>query len=316
MRIEYHRTLIADRVRNAAFKAALARLIEPGRTVVADIGAGTGLIGLMAARLGAREVYLYETAEVAGVAAEVLKRNKVRNCHLMPCHSTEMVDPPRVDLVVSETLGNYALEEDIVETLNDAQARHLKPGGRIVPRGITQWVAPVVSERIHRELCVWDETGPALGLALDLAVAKSLTFNNAYVRALEPGELLDRGRSAKAWDEIDLTRRAKAARRGEAGWKLTRPSHVYGFAAWWVADLADGVALSTGPEAPRTHWDQLYFPLETPLDAAAGETIAVSLGSKSSRKSGTHLSWTATRSSASGRQLERRAHDLDKGYLP
>ena len=72
MRIEYHRTLIADRVRNTALFAALQQVIVKGRTVVADIGAGTGLIGLMAARLGAKDVHLYELAEVAGVAAEIL----------------------------------------------------------------------------------------------------------------------------------------------------------------------------------------------------------------------------------------------------
>ena len=72
MRIEYHRTLIADRVRNQAFHDALARVIRRGETTVADIGAGTGLIGLMAAKLGAREVILYETAEVAGVAAATI----------------------------------------------------------------------------------------------------------------------------------------------------------------------------------------------------------------------------------------------------
>ena len=43
MRIEYHRTLVADRVRNAAFHAALKAVITPGETVVADVGAGTGL---------------------------------------------------------------------------------------------------------------------------------------------------------------------------------------------------------------------------------------------------------------------------------
>ena len=60
---------------------------------------------------------------MAGVAAEILKANRARNCHLFPCHSTEMDDPPRVDVVVSETLGNYAFEEHIAETLNDARRR-------------------------------------------------------------------------------------------------------------------------------------------------------------------------------------------------
>ena len=75
MRIEYHRTLIADRVRNAAFEAALRAVIKKGVTTVADIGTGTGLLALMAVKLGAREVFLYEAAEVAGVAAKVLKAN-------------------------------------------------------------------------------------------------------------------------------------------------------------------------------------------------------------------------------------------------
>src|SRR5262249_14139657 len=117
MRIEYHRTLVADKARNAAFHAALAGVIRPGETVVAAIGAGTGLLGLMAAQLGAREVFLYESAAVGGLAADILKRNGVRNCLLLPCRSTEMERPPRVDVVVSETLGNYPLEEDIVATM-------------------------------------------------------------------------------------------------------------------------------------------------------------------------------------------------------
>src|SRR5262245_20485926 len=120
MRIEYHRKLIADRIRNDAFRREIARFIHKRVTTVADIGAGTGLIGLTADDTIAREVFLYETGEVARVAAAVLKKNRARICHLMPCHSAEMVDPPRVDVVVSETLGNYALEENIVATLADA----------------------------------------------------------------------------------------------------------------------------------------------------------------------------------------------------
>ncbi len=87
----------------------------------------------MAVKLGAREVFLYEAAEVAGVAAKVLKANGARNCHLIPCHSTEMVDPPQVDVVVSETLGNYALEEHIIETLADAQEALPQAGRRADP---------------------------------------------------------------------------------------------------------------------------------------------------------------------------------------
>lgn len=316
MRIEYHRTLIADRARNRAFRDALAGVIEKGKTTVADIGAGTGLIGLMAARLGAREVYLYETAEVAAVAAEMLKRNRVRNCHLMPFNSMEAADPPRVDVVVSETLGNYAFEEDIIATMNDARARHLKPGGVMIPSRIRQFVAPVTSPRFHDELIGWDGAGVDLGLAIDFSVAREMSLNNVYVRRIGAGDLLDGGRSAIRWDEVDLTRECSGQRKGEARWAIAKPATIHGFAVWWEADLGCGVSISTAPEAPPTHWEQLYFPLLSPIAAKAGEALSVALKSRSSPEAGTHLAWKASHLDASGKAVARQSLDLDKGYLP
>ncbi len=310
MRIEYHRTLIADRVRNEAFGRALAAVIKKGETTVADIGAGTGLLALMAARLGAREVFLYEAAEVAGVAAKALKANGARNCHLFPCHSTEMVDPPKVDVVISETLGNYAFEEHIIETLNDARARFLKPGGTLIPRRLQQFVAPVIGDRIHRELSAWDETG------FDLSAAKAMSLNNIYVRTIPARDLLDGGDSAVAWDAIDFATDSRPNRKGEASWRLKSSATIYGFATWWTAELAPGISLSTAPGAPRTHWEQLYFPLLAPLEAKSGETVGIALRSRTSQEAGTHVAWTATRRDGKGREVARQTLNLDKGFLP
>jgi protein arginine N-methyltransferase 1 len=312
MRIEYHRTLIADQVRNEAFFAALKAVIVPGKSVVADIGAGTGLLGLMASKLGAKDVFLFETAEVAGVAAAVLKANKAKRCHLIPCHSTEFQDKLSVDVIVSETLGNYAPEENIIATLADARQRFLKPGGKVIPDGIIQYVAPVVTPRIDTELRAWERVGHGL----DLSVAQTMSLNNAYVRALQPAEILDGCRSAMVWDEIDLTSETKSKRRGEAEWRLARPSKIYGFATWWKAELVPGIGFSTGPLSPRTHWEQLYFPLLAPMDAGASDVIGIDLRSSSSEEAGTHLAWTALHKSATSKILARQALDLDKGYLP
>lgn len=312
MRIEYHRTLIADKVRNAAFYQALAQVIVPGKTIVADIGAGTGLLGLMASKLGAKQVYLYETAAVAGVAAQILKFNKAKNCQLFACHSIEFQDPPKVDVVVSETLGNYALEENIIATLADARARHLKPGGVLLPNRIEQFVAPVVASRLHEELNVWDSAV----VGLNLEIAKAMSFNNVYVRQIKMGELLDGGSSGTVWDKIDLMKDARANRRGEVSWTVSQSATIYGFAYWWSAYLTPGVALSTAPGAPPTHWEQLYFPLLNPLEILKNQSVSVLLRSASSEEAGTHLSWSAIHKDAKGRTLARQALDLDKGYLP
>ncbi len=312
MRIEYHRTLIADQVRNEAFFAALKAVIVPGKSVVADIGAGTGLLGLMASKLGAREVFLFETAEVAGVAAAVLKANKAKNCHLIPCHSTEFRDKLSADIIVSETLGNYALEENIIATLADARRRFLKPDGHVIPNGLIQYVAPVVSPRIDEELRAWERVGHGL----DLGVAQTMSLNNAYVRHLPPAEILDGCRSAMVWDEVDLTTETKSKRRGDAEWRLPRPAKIYGFATWWKAELVPGIGFSTGPLSPRTHWEQLYFPLLAPIDAKASDVVSIDLRSSSSEEAGTDLSWTALHKNPDGKVIARQALELDKGYIP
>ena len=170
----------------------------------------------------------------------------------------------------------------------------------------------MTGDRIQGELTVWDR----VGYGLDMGIARTMSLNNAYVRQLEPGELLDGGKSAKAWDEVDFSRPEKANRKGDARWKVSKPATVQGFAVWWSAELAPGIALSTGPGAPRTHWEQLYFPLLAPIEAAAGETVSVSLRSRSSEAGGTHLAWTAVHLDAKGGHVSRQALDLDKGFLP
>lgn len=316
MRIEYHRTLIADRVRNLAFFEALKASIVPGETLVADIGTGTGLLGLMAAHLGARRVYMYETAAVGAVAERIVKANRAKVCELIAGHSRDMIDPPKVDVVVSETLGNYAFEENMIATLADAARRHLKPGGRLIPSALTQFVSPVTSDRMYRQLTAWREAGPALGFGLDLSPAEEMSHNNAYVRSLSPDELLGGTSAAVAWDEAEFSPRTSSKRHGEAAWPMARAATIHGFALWWRAYLAPGIALATGPADPQTHWEQLYLPLSNPMAAEAGTTLQVAISSRSSEEAGTHIKWTAVLLDKAKRVLQKQAHDLDKGYLP
>ena len=128
-------------------------------------------------------------------------------------HSTEVATPDRVDVVVCETLGNYPFEENIVETLNDARARFLKPGGIVIPRARRAVRVPGDGRALPAELSVWDE----VGYGLDFAPAKTMTLNNIYVRRFEPGDLLDGGAAAQSWDKLtfDRTQQDDALGRGQ-----------------------------------------------------------------------------------------------------
>ena len=312
MRIEYHRTLLADRVRNEAFHEALKRVIVPGQTKVVDIGCGTGFLGFMAAKLGAKRVVLIETAEIATLAKKLAKANGLRNIEVVPAHSTELEPPERFDVAVSETLGNYAFEENIIETLGDARDRYLEPGGVLIPGKVTQMVCPVVSAKLHADLTTWDKVG--FGLTFD--AAKDMGLNNIYVRWLVAADLLDAGEAAQVWDKVDLAKATKTTRIGNATWDFKAPATISGLAIWWTAELVDGLSLGTGPFDPRTHWEQLYLPAAEPFEVRRGETLAARLRSTTSYGQGTNVTWTLAVADSKGRERVKQAMDLSKGFLP
>lgn len=306
MLIEFHRTIVGDRLRNDAFHEALRRLIVPGRTTVADVGAGTGLLAFMAVRLGARRVWLYEHGEALALARRIARRNGIKRCVFVPEHSTAVLDPEPVDVVVSETLGNFAYEEHLLETLNDAQ-RFLRPGGTVVPRRVRQYLAPVITDRVQRELTVWND----VGFGLDFGPALKMSLNNLYVRTFAPGELSALG--AQRCDEADLRRKNRSRRTCTAAWDCTGSETIHGFALWWDCELVPGVTLSTSPHAPRTHWEQIYLPLEAPLRTRAGDRVEVTLRSDTSDFAGVGMRWRVRH--VRGGRTDEQSFDIAKGYL-
>ena len=67
--------MVRDRVRNKAYAMAMRRAIRPGCRVL-EIGTGTGLLAMMAARAGAAEVVTCESnLAVAAAASEIIARN-------------------------------------------------------------------------------------------------------------------------------------------------------------------------------------------------------------------------------------------------
>jgi SAM-dependent methyltransferase len=308
MSIEFHRRMLADRVRHDAFRAALKHAIKPGESAVADIGAGTGVLAFFARELGAREVWLYDPGPALGLAETVAARNGIDGLHFVPERSLDVEDPPRVDVVVAEVLGNFAYEEDVLETLRDAQ-RFLRPGGTLIPASIEQRIAPVTADRFERDLQSWRD----VGFGLDWSDAERMSRNNMYVFPIEPKDLL--ADATLSWDSLNFRGRIESRRGGRVEWQLREAHQIFGFALWWDCTLAPGVVLSTSPYAPRTHWDQIYLPLLTPIDTEAGDEIAVAIETETGGdKSGIAVRWTV-RHARAGRAAAEQALSIASGWL-
>ncbi|MFD0534614.1 50S ribosomal protein L11 methyltransferase [Actinomadura luteofluorescens] len=73
-----HQAMLADRPRLEAYERALEDAIPPGG-VVADVGAGTLALSLLALRCGAEHVYAVEAdPETAQVAARIAEQNDLK----------------------------------------------------------------------------------------------------------------------------------------------------------------------------------------------------------------------------------------------
>lgn len=138
----FHAQMLNDRARTEAFIGALREIVQP-EDVVVDIGTGTGVLAIAAAKAGARSIYAIEASAIGGVAAEMFVQNGVADrVKLVRGWSTHVSLPEKATVMVSETIGNDALGEGIVETVLDARRRHLVPGARLVPRRIRVLAIP------------------------------------------------------------------------------------------------------------------------------------------------------------------------------
>ncbi len=304
--IEFQRLLLGDAIRNDAFYRALKAAIVPGKTTVADIGSGTGYLSFLAEKLGAKECFLYEVSDLLDLSKTLAKENGIKRCHFFKTHSTEVKTPPKVDVVVSETLGNYSLEENILETMNDAR-RFLKPGGLMIPESLTQFVAPVTSSRLYDELNVWDR----LGQNLDFAIAKEICMNNMYVKEIRPDDLGEE----KEWDHVDFRKKNGSVREKIITWPMKKDCTVYGFALWWEATLFQTITLSTSPDDPPTHWKQIYLPLEGPLPVKSGQMIKLIVKSDTRYEVKINLQWETEVVDGRGKSVKKVRQDMRRGYL-
>jgi precorrin-6B methylase 2 len=241
--------LLNDEARNRAFYRALQRHVRPGSSVL-DIGSGTGVWSAAAALLGAGRVVAVERDDLLiPVIRNLIKENGVADkVEVIHGDSRQVRLDERFDLVVSETIGNQAFEEQIAPIMADARKRLLKPGGVLIPGAIS-----LVAAAAHFKNPL--KQSPA-GLPIKCGYFESLNLNvpvmlNDRSRlniVTSPKELarVDLGRADGPPDLSNLT----------ALWKNADAARINCFAVWAEVSLARGVKLST---LETTSWSPVVY---------------------------------------------------------
>jgi SAM-dependent methyltransferase len=262
--LDYHRRLLDDPHRLDAFERALRALVRPGDLVL-DAGAGTGILGMLAARLGAARVHAVESMPIARVARELVRHNRLDDRVIV--HEADLVtlapiEP--VDVVVGDFLGAFLVDDRMLDAVA-AAARWLRPGGAFIPSRVRLYLAP------------------AGGFGFPPIDVAGGSIHGVSLRALEPHVLNANYRADLGPDLLLAPPALYADWRPDApcdfdagvGFTLERAGRLRGLAGWFEAELAPGVTLSTAPGI-ETHWGQVLFPLPT-AEVAAGERLEARL---------------------------------------
>jgi SAM-dependent methyltransferase len=271
--LELQRRMIADRARTEAFARALRQVVREGDRVL-DAGCGTGVLAMLAARAGAAHVVAIDQSGIAQTAANLVRRNGLEGrVRVMRGALAELSLDPPVDVLVSEWLGNFALVENMWPDVATARDRCLREGGCIVPERVDLFLAPVEDGVAYfgDGPGFWRE--PVEGLDFSPLEELELRQGRALQTRIDPASLL--GPPGRIGHLDTRSAGPEAGRQsGEVELECRRDGQLTAFAGWFVARLAPGVELSTGPDATETHWAQTYLPF-APRIVRAGERLRV-----------------------------------------
>jgi hypothetical protein len=269
--LDEHRQYLADAVRVSAFRQAIDDVVTPG-DVVLDLGAGTGILGLMACRAGAKRVYAVDEGPIIGLAREIAWANgfQDRITHIKGL-STRVELPERVDVVLADQIGRFGLESGILEYFADSRARFLKPDGVMIPGEIGLVVAPVECGELFGQVDFWART-PA---GYDFRPALAIAANTGYPARFDPTHLL--GAPVRAIS-IRLSTASTAALGAEVVLVAARPGALHGIGGWFEAQLSPGVTLTNSPLAAQPIFRmQVFFPIARPVPLQERDQIRVRL---------------------------------------
>lgn len=277
----FHELMLNDRLRMRQYRQAILEAVKPGDLVL-DLGTGTGILSQWALEAGAKRVFGIDLS--APILARAVERIRAAGHadRFEPINklSYEVELPQRVDVLISEIMGNMADNEDFQPILEDAIRRFLVPGGTVLPRSTTSYLVPVAAPLAHRNL----STGTIASLTPHYDISAlyrekriSSPFNLYYDCILPRRSYLSRPALLRAyggaWDQ-------PAAYQRDLSFTVERAELLTGFKAYFVAELTATTTLDISGDdieggETSDSWKHAYLPIERPIEVREGDRVEV-----------------------------------------
>jgi len=264
-----HGKMIADTVRLDAYDRAIQQAVKPGDTVI-DIGSGTGIFALSAAKYGAGRIYAVEPGDVIQLAREIAAANgyDARIEFIKKPVKQVSLDRP-ADVIISDLRGVLPLFGQQVPSIIHARKHLLAPGGVLIPQRDDLWAAIVTAPELYRRI-----THPwcSAPIGLDMRSARDYLAHTWIRGRVLPQQLMT---SPHCWASLDYNTVETPNISENLKWTVTRSGTAHGMLVWFDAVLTDDIVFSNAPGEPELIYANAFFPWLEPIALAVDDTVSV-----------------------------------------
>ncbi|MEO8653388.1 MAG: tetratricopeptide repeat protein [Ramlibacter sp.] len=271
----WHVPMMNEPERNQAFYDGLGSLVTPEK-VVFEIGTGSGLLAMMAAKLGARKVFTCEAVGlIADTAKKIIRRNHYQDRITVlakPSHAVQLEKdlPVKADILVHEIFSSELLGEHVLRAIEDAKERLLKPGGEVLPSAASIMIALVSGDELGKNLYV----GESFGFDLRDFNAIHPKKRPLYREDLAPILMSD---DVEAF-RFDFARDSTFPAESKRIEITTRKGGLcYGVIQWIRIELGKGVRFENHPSRrrPVSNWQHTIYGFDEPVQLNEGSVVSV-----------------------------------------
>lgn len=277
----WHLPMLADQIRNDAFQQAIQNQVKAGDHVL-DIGTGSGLLAMMAAKAGAKQVMACEMIpELAEVATKVIKDNRLSNkITVVNQKSTQLsvgsaLNQP-ANVLISEILDAGLLGEGVLPTFRHAKANLLTDDAILIPQGAQVHACLIQCESIKQLHPIIEISGFDLSAFNQFNPRQNcmtLTLTNTPHQKLTAPFLACEFDFRAPPPPASLTQ----PNRTEIVITATHSGELHGIAFWFNLQLDDEISLNSGPEAAPLHWGQTVYLFEQNRHVQQGESLRLAV---------------------------------------